>query len=224
MKTGSWLFMCAITFPRRKLIFDPTLKLLISLIVISLSTLSMGKDLNLLARLPQCLRSFCHSTWFTVSEANKLGALHLMFSCFSGQEKLHIRPSDEFELSDSSLDWRTIDLNEDESTRGGLCSSSARQTVKLLTLTCAKKSALTKRFNVKVRAEKTSVLYEDTGRLNEPESCIYRVKLIPFVRLKNLLPYSVEIKYHPVEVELIKLQPGEETILSYAIFGSTRRF
>lgn len=64
-----------------------------------------------------------------------------------------------------------------------------------------------------------NVLYEDTDRLDFDESHIYNIKLIPFVRLKNLLPYSIEYYYEPVTTEVVLLDPGQERILFYASFG-----
>lgn len=66
-----------------------------------------------------------------------------------------------------------------------------------------------------------NVLYEDTERLDNDESYIYSIRLLAFVRLKNLLPLSIEFGYNPVQFEVSKLDAGEEAILPYAIFGTS---
>ena len=146
---------------------------------------------------------------------------------FSGEDFLYIRPSDEFELSDIPVDWRSIDLRddtEDSSLFSSFCSTKPpSNTLKYLILTCRKKSDSTKHFNIKVRGEKVNVLYGDTDRLDCDESHVYSIKLIPMVRLRNLLPYPVLFSYEPVELQIVKLGYGEEVNLPYAMFGQTRK-
>lgn len=90
-----------------------------------------------------------------------------------------------------------------------------------MTLHCPRKNDKTKHFFVKVVGEKMNVLYEDTERLDNDESYIYSIRLLAFVRLKNLLPLSIEFGYNPVQFEVSKLDAGEESILPYAIFGTS---
>ena len=137
---------------------------------------------------------------------------------------LYIRPSDQFELSDSPIDWRNIDLRyeADDDLSLSLCTTSnPRATVKYLMLSCKRKSDKSKRFQIKVRGQKVNVLFEDSERLDCDESYIYNIRLLPFLRLKNLLPYPILFSYDPVEQEIAKLESGEEAILPYAIFGQT---
>ena len=138
---------------------------------------------------------------------------------------MYIRPSDQFELSDAPVDWRCIDLKEDTddvSLFNWLCfPTQPPPTVKYLILWCKQKSNPTKLFHIKVCGKKINVLYEDTERLDLDESHIYNVMLIPCLRLKNLLPYPILFSYDPVELEITKLESGEEKQLPYAIFGKS---
>ena len=68
-----------------------------------------------------------------------------------------------------------------------------------------------------------NVLYEDTNRLDCDEAHDYLIKLIPFARLKNLLPYQVEFYYEPGPEDAVMLEPGDETYLTYAMFGFSRK-
>ena len=141
-----------------------------------------------------------------------------------GQGFLYIRPSDQFELSDAPVDWRCIDLKDadDDALFDWLCATAQQTTtVKYLILWCKRKSDPTKIFHIKVRGKKLNVLYEDTERLDFDDSHIYSVMLIPCVRLKNLLPYPILFSYDPVELEITKLESGEEKQLPYAIFGKS---
>lgn len=132
----------------------------------------------------------------------------------SGQLLLYIRPSKEFNIPTVPVDWQSLEqLNAAKDPLQGV--------TRALTLHCSRKNDKTKHFFVKVLGEKMNVLYEDTERLDNDESYIYSIRLVSFVRLKNLLPLSVEFRYNPVEFEVSKLDSGEEAILPYAIFGTS---
>lgn len=147
--------------------------------------------------------------------------LYLPLSLVYGQSALYVRPSSSFEMSDVPVDWRTIDVSEDdEDAKNSLISSP--QTIKMLILTCTEKGSFPKRyFSIKVRGEKIFVLNEDTERLNNDEAYIYHIKLLPFVRLKNLLPYPIQFHYDLHDVVFTNLSPGEEKLLPFAVFGKT---
>ncbi|KAJ6225422.1 hypothetical protein RDWZM_003967 [Blomia tropicalis] len=145
-----------------------------------------------------------------------------------GEELLYIRPSEEFAISDLPVDWRSIDLSEEvvgsESCIEHICNPSAshKSSKKYLVLTCPKKKEASHQFKIKVRGERFNVLYEDTERLDFEDSYIYNIRFIPFVRLKNLLPYSIMYFYEPVQNVQVKLEPGDETNLPFAQFGTSR--
>ena len=144
---------------------------------------------------------------------------------FIGEDLLYIRPNDQFELSENPVDWKNIDISGQIETESfcfsNLCSPNTNQSkMSYIMLKCLNKTDKTKSFNIKVRGDKFNVLFEDSERLDNNESYIYNIRLLPFVLFKNLLPYSIEFSYTPAN-ELIKLEHGEELNLSYVVFGKT---
>lgn len=143
---------------------------------------------------------------------------------FKGEEMLYIRPSDEFELSDNPLNWRSISLKDSSDNQSWLmmtCSSNPQRLHQTyLSLYCKNKNHKIRKFAIKVRGERFNVLYEETGKLDRNDSYIYIVKLVPFARMRNLLPYSLEFFYDPLSESTI-LKPGEEFNLSYITFGKS---
>lgn len=131
---------------------------------------------------------------------------------FVGRDVLYISPSADFELSNRPFDWRTLDVVD------GACSSKSAK-VPLLVLHCPLKSNPKKRFGIKVRAEKTNVLFEDTERLDNDEAYLYHIRLLPFVVVKNYLPYAAQVSYEATEGEWFDLVSGAEKILPFAVFG-----
>lgn len=142
-------------------------------------------------------------------------------------------------MSDVPVDWRVLDVSEDEDelesflqlgTNWNGCTKAKvpvpKPSIKVLVLLCTLKSDPSRAFSVKVRGQKITVLFEDTERLNVDEAFVYHVKLVPFVRLRNLLPYQMQFSYYNQgsSPEFINLNSGEEKILPYAVFGKTRKF
>lgn len=85
-------------------------------------------------------------------------ALNLILSV--GEILLYIRPSEEFQLSDAPVDWRTLDLSpevDNESVLGGLFSRKEppKETLRYLVLSCVHKVDQRKHY-VKIRGEKVN--------------------------------------------------------------------
>lgn len=139
----------------------------------------------------------------------------------TGNEFLFIRPSEDFDLSDNHIDWRNLLDKPSPSSSSSNLESSKTKGHKYLLISCTHKKERSKSFNIKVRGETINVLYEDTEKLNNPQSLIYNLRLIPFVKMKNLLPYTIEFTYNPC-LEVTKLQYGEESNMPYVVFGQSK--
>ena len=132
-----------------------------------------------------------------------------------GNNTLYVKPTDDYELCRPPFLWRETCERE----HNNHCKSSLPKEKPYLLIKCANKKT-DKQFVIKLRGEKTLVPYEDTNRMENNESYLYTIKMIPLARLKNLLPFSIRFLYSPLN-ELRALEPGEEFNLPFIDFGSS---
>ncbi|OTF70180.1 vacuolar protein sorting-associated protein 13A-like protein [Euroglyphus maynei] len=131
------------------------------------------------------------------------------------ENALFVKPSDDYELCRPPFLWRETRERE----HNNHCKSSPQKEKPYLLIKCVNKKT-DKQFVIKLRGEKTLVSYEDTDCMENDESYLYTVRMIPLARLKNLLPYTIRFSYSPLN-ELRTLEPGEEFNLPFIDFGNS---
>ena len=88
-----------------------------------------------------------------------------------------------------------------------------------LILTCDSETKAEEKFYVKVKCDAKEILFEETNKSND-QSILYEIKLIPIVKLKNLLPYQVTYAMEGID-RLFKLESGQEHDLPNVKLGET---
>jgi hypothetical protein len=75
------------------------------------------------------------------------------------------------------------------------------------------------KFYIKVKCDNKEVHFEDTNATNN-NSILYQIKLMPIVKLKNLLPYKISYAFEGID-QLFYIESGEESDLSHTRLGET---
>ena len=130
--------------------------------------------------------------------------------------ELKLKPSDEYDFSDKTIDWRNVN---DRRISAKLCLPLCDSSVEPLILVSQSENSPQNKFYVKVRCDTKEVLFEDTNT-TKPESILYQIRLIPIVKLKNLLPYRITYATEGID-QLLTLEQGEESDLSAVKLGET---
>ena len=84
-----------------------------------------------------------------------------------------------------------------------------------LTVSCQHKKNPDEVFQLLVTGEKMMVPSETVGGRTNPASYLLNIKLIPFAKMRNLLPYEVQFKYVVPAKVSFSLKSGEEKILPF---------
>jgi hypothetical protein len=127
-----------------------------------------------------------------------------------------VRPSDQYKMSDQCIDWRNNQKVEgSEKLCVPLCDSSKKPII----LSCDSVINEKNKFYIKVKHDSKEVYFEDTNATNN-NSILYQIKLIPIVKLRNLLPYKINYAFEGVD-QLFYIESGEESDLSHIRLGET---
>lgn len=138
-----------------------------------------------------------------------------------GHSTLYVTPSDEYELCVPPFLWRETKEKGSKSKGSSCffnCTGSGQQSKPYLILSCLNKNNNSKKFQVKLRGEKSFVSFEDTEKQENPESYIYSIRMIPLARLRNLLPSTLEYYYSPLNEKKV-LNSGQDSNLPFIDFG-----
>ena len=128
-----------------------------------------------------------------------------------------LKTSKDYKMSDLSIDWRNAQQNESS---GKLCLPAFDSpNIKPLILSCDSLKKDKNKFFVKVKCDKKYIHFEDTNATNDG-SILYHIRLIPIVKLKNLLSYNISYAIEGID-ELFNVESGEESDLSYVRLGET---
>ena len=84
---------------------------------------------------------------------------------------------------------------------------------------CDSETSPQNKFFVKVKCDNKEVHFEDTNAMN-PESIFYQIRLIPIVKLRNLLPYRISYAIEGID-QLLDMESGGESDLSSIKLGET---
>jgi hypothetical protein len=113
---------------------------------------------------------------------------------------LYVRPSDEYSMSDNGIDWRS--------------SSSSKKTI----MSCTANSSKSK-FHIKSWCDRERIPFEET-QSHKKNSVLYLIKLHPIIKLRNLLPYDLQISIKDTN-ESHLLESGQENDLPCVQLGET---
>ncbi|XP_054161337.1 intermembrane lipid transfer protein Vps13-like [Oppia nitens] len=145
--------------------------------------------------------------------------LELPLEAIYGECEIKVKPSNDYLLCDKTIDWRSQIDKRNTSTSLCLpfCDSPTRQPP--LILTSNSESNPNNKFYIKVKCDQKDVQYEDST-ISNVESVLYEIRLIPIVKLRNLLPYTISYAIENID-ELIPLESGDESDLSAVRLGET---
>jgi len=127
-----------------------------------------------------------------------------------------VRPSDQYKMSDQYIHWRN---NQQIESSGKLCVSLCDSSKKPIILSCDSVINEKNKFYIKVKRDSKQVYFEDTNATNN-NSILYQIKLMPIVKLKNLLPYKISYAFEGID-QLFYIEMGEESDLSHIRLGET---
>ncbi len=130
-----------------------------------------------------------------------------------------VRPSDEYKISDQSIDWRN---NQQIESSGKLCVPLCDSSKKPIILSCDSVINEKNKFYIKVKCDNKEVHFDDTNATNN-NSILYQIKLIPIVKLRNFLPYKISYASEEID-QLTYIESGEESDLCHIDLGKTGFF
>ncbi|CAG2170405.1 unnamed protein product, partial [Oppiella nova] len=147
-----------------------------------------------------------------------LSILELPLDAIYGEDcELKVKPSADYKISDKIIEWRnSVDKRSSAKLCLPLCDSPSKQP---LILESVSEIIASNKFFVKVKCDHKEVHFEDTNASNV-ESVFYQIKLIPIVKLKNLLPYCISYATEGIDQNL-PLESGQEADLSSVRLGET---
>jgi len=128
-----------------------------------------------------------------------------------------VKPSDDHKAR--FIDWYN---NQQNDSSGKIClplRDPSNYNKQPLILCCDSLTNDKNKFYIKVKCDSKEVHYEDTNATNV-NSVLFQIRLIPIVKLKNLLPYNISYAFQGID-QLFTVESGDESDLSYVKLGET---